>query len=290
MAVISLNDKRTSVYKYKRTGKEKSYHSAENFTPESIGPAVTDGLHSHWDFGNYVSYPESGSTVTDLTDNGHNGALENTSNISYSSDNGGHIVLTTSTISSNYPYVRRTTDYVSSVDTGDFTIEYWVNLFHKSNSDQSGNNALIFRNLPNLTSPYDENLGIYVHDENLRGSDWFNASGPTTAGDWFYLNSAGVYDTDQYAGWEHLVFSRIGTGNLNMKLYRNSTQTYNWTNKAQYNDTQTPDVSDNMSTFGRDHEQGIRGKLAIYRFYLGKGLTSTEVSSNYNLEKSRFGL
>ncbi len=289
MAVISLNDKRTSVYKYKRTGKEKSYHSAENFTPESIGPAVTDDLHSHWDFGNYASYPESGSTVTDLTDNGHNGALENTSNISYSGDNGGHIVLTTSTISSNYPYVRRTTDYVSSVDTGDFTIEYWVNLYHKSN-EGNGNNGLIWRNMPNTSSPYAENVGIFINDENLRGSDWFNANSTTTAVDWFNLNSAGVYDTDQYAGWEHLVFSRIGTGYLNMKFYRNSTQTYNWTNKGQFNDTQTPAANDNMSSFGRGEDQGIRGKLAIYRFYLGKGLTSTEVSSNYNLEKSRFGL
>ena len=105
------------------------------------------------------------------------------------------------------------------------------------------------------------------------------------------MNSAGVYGTDQYAGWEHLVFSRIGTGYLNMKFYRNSTQTYNWTNPAQYNDTQTPAANSNMSTFGEiEDDEGIRGKLAIYRFYLGKGLTSTEVSSNYNLEKSRFGL
>ena len=89
-----------------------------------------------------------------------------------------------------------------------------------------------------------------------------------------------------------IVFSRIGTGYLNMKFYRNSTQKYNWTNKGQFNDTQTPtNTTSDMSTFGEiEDDQGIRGKLAIYRFYLGKGLTSTEVSSNYNLEKSRFGL
>ena len=82
MPVISLNDKRTDNERYKRTGKERKYHTAELFATGFTG--VTDNLHQHWDFGNGSSYSGSGTAVTDLTGNGHNGVLEGSSNISFS--------------------------------------------------------------------------------------------------------------------------------------------------------------------------------------------------------------
>ena len=286
MPVISLNDKRTDNERYKRTGKERKYHTAELFATGFTG--VTDNLHQHWDFGNGSSYSGSGNTVTDLTGNAHNGVLEGSSNISFSSDNGGHITLSTTESSNNFPFLRRTTETFSDVGTGDFTLEFWVNIYHKA-TPSTGNNALLWRNTPNDSSPYLENTGLYIKDGKIRGSNWFFATGATTAGSWTDIDQSTNYTLNAYEGWEHLVFSRIGTGNNNMKFYNNNSLVHTWTNKASYDDNNSSSATSAMTTFGHNEAPGVRGKIAIYRFYLGKGLTSTEVTTNYNDQKSRFG-
>ena len=286
MPVISLNDKRTDSERYKRTGKEKKYHTAELFATGFTG--VTDNLHQHWDFGNSSSYSGSGTAVTDLTGNAHNGVLEGSSNISFSSDNGGHIILSTTESSSNFPYVRRTTETFSDVGTGDFTLEFWVNIYYRDQGI-TGNNTLMWRNTPNGDSPYHENAAIYVYDSKMRVSNWMAGTNSANAGSWTYLDQSSNYTVDAYEGWEHLVYSRIGTGGNNMKFYNNNSLVHTWTNRASYDDNNSSSSADALTTFGASTAAGIRGKIAIYRFYLGKGLTSSEVTTNYNDQKSRFG-
>jgi len=244
---------------------------------------VTTNLTTHWDFGNNSSYSGSGSTVTDLSGNGNNGTLVNTSNISYSSNDGGHIVLNPSA-SSNYPYIRRA-DTIKDIGTGNFTLEFWWNISWDESLAGSGNTAL-FRNVPNADSPFDENVGIYLYDGKIRVSRWLTATGTTTQGLWTVLDSSTVYVDGYQSNYEHLVFSRIGTGTNNMKMYRNNSLIETWTNKAQYDDATT--VADNK-ILGRNYAAGFRGKLAIYRLYVGTGLTSSQVTTNWNSQKSDFG-
>ena len=55
------------------------------------GSIVTDGLVLYLDAGNYLSYPGSGTTWTDLSSGGSNGTLTN--GPTYSPDNAGSIVF-----------------------------------------------------------------------------------------------------------------------------------------------------------------------------------------------------
>ena len=244
---------------------------------------VTTNLVSHWDLGNSSSYSGSGTTITDLTGNGNNGSIENSSNFSYNSGVGGHGVSDI-TATSNPGWIRRTTDYIDDVGTGDFTIEFWVNIY------RSVDNALFWRNLPNATSPFNENFALYIHEGKMRASNWFAATAATTVGSWTHLDSSAVYPDGSYKGWEHLVFSRIGTGDNNTKFYRNNSLIHTWTNKAQYDDANSSTDSGITSFGGSNIYTVVKGKIAIYRFYSGTGLTSSQVTTNYDASKSRFGL
>ena len=244
---------------------------------------VTTNLTTHWDFGNDSSYNGSGSTVTDLSGNDNNGTLVNTSNISYSCNDGGHIVLNPSA-SSDYPYIKRP-DTIKDIGTGNFTLEFWWNISWDESLGTYGNTQL-FKNMPNASSPWQENIGIYVKEGKIRVSDWFTGTGTTTKGSWTYIDSSTVYVDGYQSNYEHLVFSRIGTGTNNMKMYRNNSLIGTWTNKTQYDDA-TTDQTDRV--LGRDSEITFRGKLAIYRLYVGTGLTSSQVTTNWNAQKSDFG-
>ena len=238
---------------------------------------IETNLFSHWDAGNSNSYSGSGSTLTDLSGNSNDGTLKNTSNISYSSSNNGHLVFST-TATTDKPWIWRTTDYIKDVEEDDYTIELWVNLYYP------GGNKLLWRNTP-PTAGFPENKAIYVYNGKMRVSDWFTGTGTNTKGSWTYLDSSAQYTSGEYAGWEHLVFSRIGTGNDNTKFYRNNSLIQTWTNKVDWDRTNSA-TDTRRSSFGN----GMRGKFAIYRFYLGTGLTSSQVTTNYNVDKSRFGL
>tara|TARA_R100001082_G_C4335336_1_gene147540 strand:- start:196 stop:1020 length:825 start_codon:yes stop_codon:yes gene_type:complete len=252
---------------------------------------VTTNLTAHWDLGNSSSYSAAtGVAINDLTNNNNDGSIVNSSNFSYSSSNGGHGVINSSA-TSNYCFLRRDTDYIKDVGTDDFTIEYWWNLYwDERGADNADDINSFFKNLPNNSSPYAENVDIQIRSGKLRVSNWLAASGETSAGSWTYLDSSAVYTLNSYNGWEHVVLSRIGTDNNNMKFYRNNSLIHTWTNKARYDDANTSS-SDRRTSFGLYNDKYYAvGKFAIYRFYTGTGLTSSQVTTNYNVDKSRFGL
>jgi len=91
------------------------YKSADKWAPSVL---VTSGLVVNLDAGNSTSYPGSGTTWTDLSGNGNNGTLVNSTG--YSSADGGALVF------------DGTNDYVNlgavQVNTASGTIGFWVNL------------------------------------------------------------------------------------------------------------------------------------------------------------------
>ena len=132
-------------------------------------------------------------------------------------------------------------------------------------------------------------MGIYIYGEKLRLSPFFTGTSTTQSGSWTPLDSSAHYTEDGYTGWEHTVFSRIGNGDNNFKIYRNNSLLATVTNKFQYDIAQGGNVSRKRTLIGGDNNSGFRGKFAIYRLYDGTGLTSSQITQNWNAEKSRFG-
>ena len=89
-------------------------------------------------------------------------------------------------------------------------------------------------------------------------------------------------------GWNHIVFSREGTGSNEFKAYVN----------GEHKASDTDDINyDGMPWYtelniGRkyDNTEFMNGRISILRIYKGKALSAAEVLQNYNRHKGRFGL
>jgi len=89
-------------------------------------------------------------------------------------------------------------------------------------------------------------------------------------------------------GWKHIVVTRVG---LTLKMYINAVeQTLN----VVQNIGSGNDISGTSTWRSGDHGGGngifsFDGSTSIYRLY-NKSLSSTEVTQNFNADKSRYGL
>jgi hypothetical protein len=218
---------------------------------------ITNGLVLSLDAANNKSYPGSGTTWSDLSGNNNNGTLTN--GPTFNSQNGGNIVFdgvddwVTISPGSNFAY-----------DTGDFTLEAWVK--------------------PNFTAPD----GV-IYAQTVSGTNYF-ICGITTSSPYFIATSSGagtvlLGPSYTYGNWTHVVFSRI------------SGVIYSYTNAISGN-TQNNTINLNNTTYvptigdETNHGSGnsFKGNISTVRIYKGKGLTMSEVTQNYNAQKSRFGL
>jgi hypothetical protein len=83
--------------------------------------------------------------------------------------------------------------------------------------------------------------------------------------------------------WTHLVLSRI---NGNAKIYLDGVEKISYSLVGSLTALGNSRIGALDGFTNRNHS----GKVAITRIYKGKGLTSTEVSTNFDAVKSRFGL
>ena len=241
--------------------------------PVVVGPPalVTEGLVLNLDAGNLSSYPGTGTKWTDLSGKGNHGTLYNS--VTYNSSNQGSLVF------NGYengqrpnPYVLLPTNTDFDFGSGDFAVEMWIYMrstndhpnFLSINVDAATNYAAI------RLSYYLGNLGV-AHSNN--NSTWLSGPGSGTS---FTLNA-----------WKHIVLSRI-SGQATLYLDGISKLTYSlpaslMSNKLNVIGTITPN-------FGDPGYFNLSGNIAITRIYNGRGLTSTEVSTHFDLLKTRFGL
>jgi hypothetical protein len=212
---------------------------------------VLDGLVLYVDAGITLSYPGSGTTWTDINGLGSKNNGTLTNGPTYNSANGGSIVF------------DGTDDYVvfSQVPTltNQLTMECWFYL-----------NAIQFRNQNRLISNGD-NYVIYLASTSQLS---------------FYMNNQGGY-----------IYS---TGNSFLNSWNHIVATYNGTNRAIYINGVLKTTSNasgnvpngnilNIGAYQNDSAYTINGRMSQVRIY-NKGLTSSEVTQNYNATKSRFGL
>ena len=245
-----------------------TYGSVVNFTT-SAPSLVSDGLVLNLDAGNSSSYSGTGSTWTDLSGMGNNGTLYNS--VSYNSSNQGSLVFDGNGTNdgSRDPYVQLPMSTDFDFGSGDFTVEMWA-------YTTSGNTASDFVVINAASSSYAAVRLEYYNGDLLVIHSYdgvSHASGGASASFTFNLNV-----------WNHIVVSRIsGTA----KVYVNGVE------KASYSLPGSLLAQQNTRIGSLPTHPGGKnysGNIATTRFYKGKGLSAAEISYNFNLLKSRFGL
>lgn len=208
-----------------------------------------------------------------------------------------------STTSSHYTYNISTVAASSSenlfngLGTGAFTTEQWIRLYA---NESDGNGIATMLQLAGRASGEDDddlwsnfwlvyinngytsssltNQGYIVHPDSNGNNQSLTprlfASGPPG------IPSSGAGWSD----WLHIVMVReSGTGSNNFKVYVNNTLEETYTTHA---------VNFTALQFARllnaYNAASVQQRLGIYRAYKGKALTSSEVTTNWNAQKSRF--
>jgi len=225
----------------------------------SLTPFVTSGLLVHLDAGDSNSYPGSGTTWTDLSGNGYNGTLYN--GVSYTTDNGGALITDGS---NDYILIGRVPG--TGTSTQSVTWSVWT-----YPTDTSGNIMSM-----SSTNPQGSwNMPpIGATNSHFRGKIWSNNyldSTTYTQNNWY--NLVLVFDYSNSAQYFYvngsLVDSQTGI-------------TYNSSNSNNYMflGQQNPGA-DNYGMYS-----GRYGQFLIYN----RALSSSEILTNFNGIKSRYGL
>lgn len=255
----------------------------------SASSIVTDNLAVHWDFGDSNSW-SGGTAVTDLTGNGNGGTLvgntgsASATDFSAQTDNGGFIRF--SIDEDDHPKIRRDgTDFFDNITDDDFTIEVWIRPYWNANVFGT-ENFHIWTNYSGTA----ENLRLVLRENsgNLRLRGPFHGS-------WDYMTSGNAFNisSNSFASnWSHIVVTRGDTSASTYKTYLNNSLVSTRTESGDYGTASATNfrVLGGSDTTSTSETVRYQGDFAIYRFYNGKALTSTEVATNYNVSASRFGL
>jgi hypothetical protein len=211
------------------------------------------------DAGNPASYSGSGSTWNDLAGSGLTTTLYNSP--TYSSNDGGYLSFVPG--SSQY---AKTSASLSLLST--WSVEIW----HYYNATNGSGNPCILSEVWNAT-PINFTIGSAAFGNNTTlQAAYFNSN-------WFY--TAANYSLPS-VGWYHIVGSYDGT---TITLYINTVSTR----------TQASAGTVGSSGLGihimRRWDTGNYwgGRISVVRIY-NRALTSTDISTNFNASKARFGL
>lgn len=231
----------------------------------------------HWDAGNSSSYPGSGTTIQDLSDNNYDGTLNG---VVYNSSDSGKFVL----VNSEQDWINSSGTNLppASVGTGDFSLEIWCKL---PNANQQG------YLLSNRSSSSGDRFSLHVGTVAFGGS--FTDSKRISLV--FYVNAIGysrelLLNSDVADGnWKHIIVTRSAS---NFTFYINGVSSAFTTVRStgsgipNLNTSTTWRIGDSGSGNGAE---SIDADVSIVRMHT-RALTSAEALEQFNLEKSRYGL
>jgi len=234
----------------------------------SLPGSGTGELVLNLDAGLRSSYSGSGSTWNDLAGTAQNATLFNSPSFVTDDAKGGCFSFNGTDQYATVPDVTGVTD----LDRQDFSLEFWIKydsdattakVFDKSNNDSRIPFSIGF-NSTNKT------VDFTISDQNTNFGPGLN----------ILLDS----------GWTHCVYSldwnpaSLGYG---YNLYKNGSS-YNFGGFSSFSQTMANFSALYIGRAGNASSY-FKGKIAVFRIYT-KALTGSEVLSNYNAYKGKFGL
>jgi hypothetical protein len=232
-----------------------------NQLPKFATPSsVTSNLVLWYDPSNSVSYPGSGSTITNLASTSLNGTI---SNATYTSP-----YLTYNGSSSQ---INVADNALLEPGTGDWTMEAWVYL-----SSSSGSKVVLGKFDPGGLSA-DVSYSIRI-----QGAGIYAQIG----------NGSGVVDTALYTlplnTWTHVTYVWKNVATNSLEAYINGVSV----GSVSHSFSSILNTSANLyigSYNGGEYSQYMNGRIGITRLY-SAALSSAQVLQNYNADKSNYGL
>ena len=233
-------------------------------TTPTTASIVTTGLILNLDAGNTLSYTGTGTTWTDLSGNGNNATLVN--GPAYSSTNGGTMVF------DGVNDYAITTNNIGISGNSEVSISTWVKFI------ELGSGSYGFRTVSMFGNVYSSGGGMGImHRGNgvisaafYQGLAATTTTSPITANNWYNITitkSPGAVGVDT---------TKIYINGILQTLTFNTSITPNFSNmKAYIGNDVASEYSNNM----------VVGNTLIYN----RALTSTEIATNFDATKSRFG-
>ena len=233
--------------------------------PSSGSSIITDNLVLHLDADNNSSYSGSGTTWSDLSGNSHDATLVNSPTF----NNSGYFTFDSV---NEYATISDHNDFL--MGTGSFSEESW----HKMTANETYWQGPLQRGNDSSWG------GLWIYDNKPYPYHYSATGSAITDGD---ISTALGFD------WVHHVAVTTNTGSsVQVKTYKNNTligtenvTVSNW----QPAETSVSSPSNNVNIGGGNGSYPYKGDIAIIRIYKGKALTSSEITTNWNAEKARFG-
>jgi len=250
------------------------------------GPRViTDGLVLALDAGDTNSYPGSGTTWTDLSGNGRNFTLYNSSYYSYSSANGGSIGFTRT-----LPPTGETGGYAEHTGSGALAVSTYL-----YNSHTTEIWAKINDRNPTNYEPTENNSALFVYRgyhsmfrynvSSLNYSIWNGTSGEVFPP----ALTLGTSGTDIIQGqWFHAVAVRSGN---NLSSYINGVlKGTNVINTSGGSGSVSNTIRMGMAyPSNQVYSWHANANVSAARMY-NRALTASEIQQNFNATRGRFGI
>ena len=235
---------------------------AKTAATSSGGGIITSNLVLHLDAGDNSSYAGSGDTWYDLTSGNHDVTLLNSPTYSSTSGDGSFEFSG----GSDHGTIPDDTDFL--MGTGSFTEEAW----HKHDGTTGFQGSMTRGQFSSLSWGGLWILGGYFYPYHISES-----------GSALYENTGESVGTD----WVHHVVTTENTGSsVIVKVYKNNSLV---TTKTHNSSSWQPKHTSVGTSTKLYIANAYDGEIAIVRLYKGKALTSSEVTTNWNVDKTRFG-
>jgi len=221
-------------------------------------PIVSDNLVLHLDAGDRVSYSGSGSTWSDLSGNGYNATLTDTTTATFSSDNGGSIFFNGSQATTTLQRDNNDFSYFAVINAG-------------SQLSDSENNIL--DTFESLSQEWTR-LGVVGTGSTVTAKVSIDNDGSKRV----VLSSTNIKDT-----WVMLTMTRSGSS---IKLYVNDAL------DNSRNDLATSVIEGREPLYigsATNNGEKFTGNIALIGTY-SKELSLSEISQNFQSIRGRFGI
>lgn len=231
------------------------------------GPnAVDDGLVLHLDASNLKSYPGTGTTWNDLSDNKNNGTLIN--GPAYNIDNGGNI-----TFDGINDYVTATITNFFTSYSQQITIESWINVPSSATWNNAYEGVIVGR------GNYGGSHGLFRSLTNNQIKAWFRQSGATYGA----VQAVGSISRNT---WNQCV--AVWTGS-SAKLYINQSLIQTSSGSLNLPTSDQAFVVGGNNTAGGADAIFFTGKISNVKIY-NRALSDSEIKQNFDALRGRFGL